>query len=219
MPAKLRADRVVPDSLNHVVLRGNNRRNLFSYSKDRVQFLYYLLRATKATQCRVHALALMTNHIHLLITPPSIAALSDCVRSCAHRYAMHRNREREGSGKLFEARFDSKPVCDDAYAAVVTAYIDLNAERAGLGARLTPWTTHAFHVGWPLETRIPEVLWTPSDWYLSLASDRAGRAEQYRAWVERYRAHRDELDEAHRLPAVGTRYTKRLERPSRERAA
>lgn len=102
MPRKPRCRIVVPGRPHHVVIRGNNRRRLFSYSSCYRRFLRYLADALRHTGCRLHALALMTNHVHLVITPPDAAALSSCVKRLAQRYAVQRNARFAASGKGLE---------------------------------------------------------------------------------------------------------------------
>src|SRR4051794_32609576 len=124
----MRANRVVvPFTPHHVILRGNNRRRLFSYARDFEFFVWCLLRAIQRAPCRIHAMSLMANHIHLLVTPEEKPQLSNFVASLAHRYATYRNHARGGSGKLFEERYKSIPMHSVEQLALTTAYIDFNA--------------------------------------------------------------------------------------------
>ena len=139
--ARLRREqRVIPNQPNHVVLRGNNRRNLFSYANDR-DFFIRLLRRFADDSCLFHNIALLTNHVHLVATPDSVEALSGCIKNCSQQYATYRNKRRGGSGKLFEERFFSKPIADDFHMAVVSAYVDLNPTDAHMPLTQRRWTT------------------------------------------------------------------------------
>jgi putative transposase len=113
----------------------------------------------------------MPNHAHLLSTPPTKEAASRFVQSFSQRYAKRRNQRRDGSGKLFEHPFDSNPVLDEGYLAMITAYIDLNPVRAGLCAHPGDWkwSTYNLHVG--RRSKLPRKLWTPTNWYLSLGAE------------------------------------------------
>ena len=162
MSRRSREDLVVPGLPHHVTLRGNNRRKLFSYDPERALFVSFLGDALASTGCKVHAVSLLLNHVHLVITPPTVAALSSCVHRFAHRYALKRNRLRNGSGKLFEERFYAKPIGDDAYMATVTAYVDLTPEAAFVAERARRWSTLGWHCGWPGVTRNgPQALMRP----------------------------------------------------------
>jgi REP-associated tyrosine transposase len=175
---------IVPGMPHHLWIRGNNRRKLFSYEWEYLEFAWLVTRAADAFACVVHALVLMTNHFHLLVTPPARELLSKFVQSFAQRYAQRRNARRDASGKLFEHPFDSSPVLDERYLANVTAYIELNPVRDGLCAHPGDWkwSTYNFHAGRPDRSKLPQRLWTPSDWYLSLGP------EGYEQFVAEYRA-------------------------------
>ncbi len=207
MPRRPRGEQVVPGLPHHVVLRGNNRRKLFSYEPERALFVALLCDAVALTGCQVHALSLLLNHVHLLITPPTGDALSSCVHRFAHRYAMKRNRVRNGSGKLFEERFLAKPVGDDAYMATVTAYVDLNPESALVSERARAWSTLGWHCGDPESTRIPRSLWTPSSWYVGLGPCVADRVTAYTAWIAECRARNAADQDARRVDS------RRVDRP------
>ena len=156
------------------MLRGNNKRRLFSYPADYRRFLGYLERALTSHRLPLHALVLMANHMHLLVTPPTVEALSGFVKRFAHPYALYRNRRRGGTGKLFEERYKAIPVTDEIYLATLTTYIELNPVRAGYVEEpfAYPWSTYALQVGVD-GSAIPRRLWAPSDWYLALGNNRA----------------------------------------------
>jgi putative transposase len=166
------------------MLRGNNKRRLFSYGPDYRKFLKYVDDALAGFACVMHALVLMSNHLHMLVTPASCDALAGFVQSFAQRYAQYRNLRRGGTGKLFEQRYHAIPVLNELYLAVVTAYIELNPVRGGCVDEpfAYPWSTYPLHVGVPGGV-IPPRLWTPSDWYLSLGTNGQERADAYAAWT------------------------------------
>lgn len=177
MSRPLRHELVIPGLPHHVVLRANNKRNLFSSVHDRLRFLRFLEEADGPDRCSVLALALMTNHVHILVQAVSFEGTWRWIKVVAQRYAMHRNRERGTTGKVFEQRYGIKAVTSEAQLAATTAYIDLNPRRAGVES---PWTTLALHSG---EGKvIPEIrqVWRPSAWWSALGSDDGTRHAQYR---------------------------------------
>lgn len=208
---------------HHIILRGNNRRRLFSFASDYRRFIWYLRRAVAKSGVKLHVLSLMPNHIHLVVRPPDAAALALFVKLFAQRYAQARNGRRDGSGKLFEARYYCVPILTDEQMAAVTAYVDLNAFRAHNveDPAAHRWCTYRLHAGLP-DSDIPADLWTPSEWYLSLGDTREARAERYRQFAaEQAARHRageaaEAATAALEPPSV---YTRRLERPDRSRAA
>lgn len=184
---------VIPGIPHHVILRGNNRRRLFSFPRDYLGFVNLLLGASLDVPCLVHALCLMSNHVHLLVSPEQSDALACFVKFVAQRYARRRNDMRAGSGKLFEERYKSVPIASERQLAIATAYIDLNPVRAGLVREPADyrWSTFRLHGGQLSRSVIPPQLWTPSSWYTALGNNSADRAASYIAFVETCR-----IDEA-----------------------
>ncbi|HEY4659299.1 MAG TPA: transposase [Gemmatimonadaceae bacterium] len=210
---------VAPGMPHHVICRGNNRRRIFSSSSDFELFLWLLARASQRFDCQVHALALMTNHVHAILTPPDAAALAGCVKGFSQRYAQERNRDREASGKLFEERYLRFPVLADRQLGVTTSYIELNPVRAGVVAAPEEyrWSTHRLHAGMLDASCVPAAMWTPSPWYLGLGGSPTARAERYRDWVAAHQGLEGEPERVTRIQAAealsAPRYARRLRRP------
>jgi putative transposase len=177
---------LVPGLPHHVILRGNNRRRLFSYPQDYHQFARYLGDAMVKHAVVMHALVCMTNHVHLLMTPETLDGIPKMVHMASMRYAQYRNRRHYDTGKLYEGRFVSFPVLGEAQLARVTAYIELNPVRAGMrhdpGAY--PYSTFGLHTATAGPQSFAAHLWTPSDWFLSLGHFADERAPIYRQWVD-----------------------------------
>jgi len=223
----MRPNRLVVSHVpHHVVLRGNNRRRLFSRWSDFEQFLWYLGRALKQHACVLHALSLMSNHLHLLVTPPAEAALPRLVHSFAQRYAVFRNRNKHGTGKVWEERYRAYPKYTPERILAATAYIDLNGFRGGLAAapELHRWSTCGLHAGAPELSRIPAWMWTPSEFYLALGQSEAERGARYRQFLAECLAAdpRTLVEDGDRLAAIealsSEPYPHRLVRPNGSRA-
>ena len=60
---------ILPNVAIHIVQRGNNRIDCFKADSDRLVYLSVLRELSLLTYCAIHAYCLMTNHVHLLITP------------------------------------------------------------------------------------------------------------------------------------------------------
>jgi putative transposase len=67
---------VIVGDPQHVIIRGNNRDNIFNQRNDYLFFLAKLREAIEKYQCQLHAYVLMTNHVHLLISPETECAIS-----------------------------------------------------------------------------------------------------------------------------------------------
>jgi len=116
----------------HVVLRGVDRCAIFFSDGDCRYFLDKLAERATAESVDVHAFVLMTNHIHLLMTPKADAGVSSLMKGLGQRYAQYVNRTYQRTGTLFEGRFRSSLVEADAYLLACQRYIELNPVRAGM---------------------------------------------------------------------------------------
>lgn len=186
MARKARVDVFVPEHPHHVVLRGNNRRVLFKErDRSRERFCDWLYDAAERFDVLLHALVLMSNHVHLLATAAELLAHSKFVQSFAQRFAQWHNRSSGGSGCLFEERHYAKPLRDHAHCAAVLPYIDLNPLRAGLvdDPRDYRWSTCAIYVG-SGATALDASRFTTLPWYDALAADPRERERSYGAWLE-----------------------------------
>ena len=218
MPRRPRYLTVLPNQPHHLILRGNNRRRIFSYVSEYRFFLRRLRLAGREYRVRTHALSLMTNHVHLIVTPPDSASLSRFVKSTAQPYAQRRNRARGGTGKLFEERFKCVPIIREEQMAITTVYVELNPVRAGIcrDASEYRWSTYAMHAGHGAADNFVRDVWTPSPWFRSLARDAPGQSLAYLDWFEHYRRRDDWKEIA--TAAAPSADCKRLERPDRRRA-
>ena len=218
MPRKARCLVVLPQHPHHIILRGNNRRRIFSYGTEYRFFLSRLRRASWQHGVSVHAAMQMSNHVHLIVTPSGHASLASFVRATAQPYAQFRNARRGGSGKLFEERYKCIPIANEEQMAVTMVYVELNPVRAGLceAAHEYRWSSYSLHAGFGAADPLLTKLWTPSSWFLSLAGDPAERCAAYRDLFECYRA-RDEWKEVGTDPAHQAN-SRRFEQPDGVRA-
>jgi putative transposase len=79
----------LPDVPCHVVQRGNNRQACFYSEQDYRSYLEFLMDASDRYECRIHAYVLMTNHVHLLITPQTHEGISKVMQSIGRRYGIN----------------------------------------------------------------------------------------------------------------------------------
>lgn len=105
--------------------RGIHRQNIFSDDFDYQVFLTLLANALQKYGCILHAYCLMTNHFHLLVETSDIE-IGKFVKQLANCYAQYYNRQHSFSGNLFEGRYKSGLVQDDAYFLQTSRYIHLN---------------------------------------------------------------------------------------------
>ncbi len=111
-----RARQLSESGIYHVMLRGVNRDVVFLEDEDRERFLFALRAARDASACKVLAFCLMDNHVHLVLRT-GIEPIGSTVRRIGVRYAGWFNRKYDRVGHLFQDRFKSVPVDDDAHLA------------------------------------------------------------------------------------------------------
>ena len=115
----------------HVILRGNNRQNIFYNDDDRYFILNRIQKYSEQTNIEVYAYCLMDNHIHLLVGKAN-PNLSKFVQKLATSYAMYFNRKYDRCGHLFQGRFKSEPVETEEYFKTVFRYILQNPQKANI---------------------------------------------------------------------------------------
>lgn len=115
----------------HVMLRGVNKRSIFSDSNDYSFFLYILEQVFNDTDGQLLAYCLMKNHVHLLIKEQEVS-VSKIMQRLSGRYAQWYNQKYERVGHLFQDRFRSEPVDSEDYFFRVLRYIHLNPVEAKL---------------------------------------------------------------------------------------
>lgn len=149
MPRTARID--IPGLLQHVIVRGIERRDIFLDDNDRRMFLdrFSKLLAETGTECL--AWALMSNHFHLLLCP-RVTKLSVFMSRLLTGYAIAFNLQHKRSGHLFQNRYKSIVCQEDAYLLELVRYIHLNPLRAGLAKTINeldsyPWCGHAVLMG------------------------------------------------------------------------
>ena len=116
----------------HVIQRGNNRSACFFSEADYAFYLQKLKEASEANDVKIHAFILMTNHVHLLLTPSDQYGVSRVMQSLGRNYVKYINLTYKRTGTLWEGRFKSCLVASDKYFLRVSRYIELNPVRANM---------------------------------------------------------------------------------------
>jgi len=116
----------------HLIQRGNNRQRCFFVDSDYRNYLDWLEEYAECCGCDIHAYTLMTNHVHLLVTPKTALASGALMKRLGQRYVQYINRTYRRSGSLWEGRYRSCIVQEEAYMLNCYRYIELNPVRAGI---------------------------------------------------------------------------------------
>jgi len=120
-----------PGAIYHVTARGNNRQALFLQRRDYTDWLDLLARGRDRFQLQIFAFCLMSNHYHLFLRT-SQANLAAALQWLNTTYAVHFHRRHRRSGHLFQGRYKSVLVADEAHWLHLSIYLHLNPVRAGL---------------------------------------------------------------------------------------
>jgi putative transposase len=120
----------VPDLPLHIIQRGNNRDSIFGRPADFVFLHERLALAASAHGVSVHAYVLMTNHLHLLVTPSLPTSVPKMMQSLGRVYVAYFNGCYGRTGTLWEGRYKAAIVEHDRYLLSCMRYIELNPVRA-----------------------------------------------------------------------------------------
>ena len=166
---------------HHVILRGNNRQDIFRADADYKRMLDLLFEQSRAFNVDVHAYVLMTNHLHLLVTPQEDLGLSKMMQAVGRSYVQVFNKVHGRSGTLWEGRYRSTLIQTDRYLLACMAYIDLNPVRAHRVAhpKEYPWSSYAHYAGLRNDRLI-----TPHALYWSLGNTPFARELAYAELVQ-----------------------------------
>ncbi|MEX0900805.1 MAG: transposase [Gammaproteobacteria bacterium] len=165
----------------HAIQRGNNKQPVFMEFQDYHLFLKFLQEGAELGQCDVHAYVLMTNHVHLLLTPGTERGVIDLMQHIGRRYVRYFNARHHRTGTLWEGRYRSSLVKSPDYFLKCMRYIELNPVRAGMvnHPREYRWSSYRANVG-----ELTDALVTPHAIYDELSSDPFARGAIYAAAVD-----------------------------------
>jgi putative transposase len=170
----------------HVVQRGINREPCFFAEEDYHSYLHWLEKAAADWHCALHAYVLMTNHVHLLVTPETETGIAKLMQAVGRRYVQYINRSYKRTGSLWEGRYKSSVIQAETYLLTCMRYIELNPVRADMVQDPSQYRWSSYrHNG--LDQADPRI--TPHLLYLAIGQDAADRQTAYRALF------RSELDE------------------------
>ncbi len=168
----------LPEIPLHIVQRGHNRERCFFEEADYLAYLHWLGDALRQTGCALHAYVLMSNHVHLLLTPSRPQDVAQLLISLGRRYVQYINKTHHRTGTLWDGRYKASLVQAEQYLLLCQRYIELNPVRAAMvnDPALYRWSSyHANALG------KQDALLTPHALYTSIASTAEERQQSYRA--------------------------------------
>ena len=164
----------------HITQRGHNGADCFRRDSDYLLYLLHLRELSEKHGCAVHAYCLMTNHVHLLLTPSAPQACTNLMRDIGQRYVQFFNRHYGRKGTLWQGRYFSAIAESARYVLACYRYIELNPVRAHMVAAAGdyPWSSVAANTGVRTDRLV-----TPHCEYSALSDDAERRHAAYAGLV------------------------------------
>jgi len=182
---------VLPGQPHHVIQRGNNRDVIFASEDDYLFYLEKLDSACKRFGCDLHAYVLMTNHVHLLMSPQYSEGISKIMQSIGRYYVQYFNYRYKRTGTLWEGRYKSTLLDSESYLLTCYRYIELNPVRAGMVDHPSEYRWSSYDCNAQSHSNS---LITPHNLYMNLGCSPVERSGSYRALFDGHIEARD-LDE------------------------
>ncbi len=181
----------LPNVPQHVIQRGNNRQSCFFEEQDYIVYLEKLAEYAKKYRVAIHAYVLMTNHVHLLMTPKTAKGVSELMQSLGRFYVRYINIKYKRTGTLWEGRYKSTIIQSEKYFLTVMRYIELNPVRAEMVELVSeyPWSSFQSNA---LGKKIK--LLSAHSTYFKLGLKKAERLDAYLALFEQQLAEHSLLE-------------------------
>lgn len=149
----------VEGGVYHIYNRGNHRSQIFFSPEDNLHFLVRLYEYAKRENIEILAYCLMSNHFHLLLKQNGENSIIRLMRSLSVSYAKYHNWQYEQVGHIYQGRYGSRFIRDDADLANVARYIHRNPSSSGAIEEYR-WSDLRNH--FDLETKLLAMLgWSP----------------------------------------------------------
>ena len=204
---------VIPGQPQHVIVRGNNRGVIFRADADYSFYLEKLKAACDQHGCQLHAYILMTNHVHLLITPETESSLAKTLQMLGRYYVQYFNYRYHRTGTLWEGRYKAALIDSESYLLTCMRYVELNPVRAGMVSHPSEyrWSSYFFNA-----LGHADALVTPHLEYRRLDKSPEVRRAAYRQLFRHHIAERDVTairDATNKAWALGSdRFKQRVQR-------
>jgi len=181
MPRMARA--VLVGVAHHLTQRGVDRQKIFFSDLDYEVYLRLVVLSASRFGVDLLGYALMSNHVHWVVTPWQPGALARTFGDAHVRYAAYANARLSRTGHFWQNRFFSCAL-DQAHFWAALRYVERNPVRAGMVDQATDyaWSSAAAHCGpgsppaW-LETEPMRSEFSPEQWRMYLEADCMGDAE------------------------------------------
>ncbi len=175
----------------HVICRGNNQRKIFRYERDKKRYYLHLKDFRYEDKVDIYHYCLMTNHLHLIVGLNQKSNLSRFMKRTNLKYVHYYKRKYTYCGHLWQGRFISKIIDNEAYLIQCGKYIELNPVSAGIvdspqDYKYSSYNYYAFGKDDALVTKNPL--------YGDLDIQQKARQDAYRAMVVQENVFKSEME-------------------------
>lgn len=188
----------------HVMIRGNEKKQIFLDNGDRNRFLDTLGKMKDDVNFHIYAYCLMDNHVHLLIKE-GYDNISKIMKRVNVSYAYYFNKKYGRVGHLFQDRFRSEVIEDDTYLLVAARYIHNNPVKAGIVQKPAEYEWSSYNAYINKDDARANLV--SKDMLLSMFSDsRISAIKQFKEFTHEYREDERfidiELDDVKKNPGM-----------------
>ncbi|MDG2176085.1 MAG: transposase [Gammaproteobacteria bacterium] len=166
-----------PDIPQHIIQRGNNRQPCFASVLDYAYYINCLKESALKYCVDIHAWILMTNHVHLLMTPRINNGISLLMQDIGRNYVRYFNFSYQRTGTLWEGRFKSSLVDSELYLLACYRYIELNPVRARMVSDPSEYSWSSYQCN-GIGKKSDLITFHPQ--YLALGNNKLERLKHYR---------------------------------------
>jgi len=178
---------LLPGVPQHIIQRGHNREPCFYVQADYRRYQENLLEAAEKNQASIHAYVLMTNHVHLLVTPHQPHSITHLMQDLGRKFVRYINDTYRRTGSLWEGRFKASLVDSETYLLTCMRYIEMNPVRAGMTQHPGEYRCSSYAAN---AAGCSDALIQPHPLYQSLGVSENERQHAYR---ELFRMHLDAM--------------------------
>ncbi|MDW0116241.1 transposase [Sporosarcina thermotolerans] len=114
-----------PNGFYHIIVRGNNRQNIFNTERDMYEYFRNLNFVNSKYPFELYAYCIMSNHVHLLMRSP-IVPLGKIMMRLNRRYSDYYRKKYNYVGQIYQNRYYSKEIVDPIGLLNVGSYIHRN---------------------------------------------------------------------------------------------
>jgi putative transposase len=128
----------------HIMIRGNERRNIFHDEADKLKFIEKLNEKKQGNRFFLHVFCLMDNHVHLMLSE-GVEDIAKVMKRITVSYVSYFNKKYKRVGHLFQDRYRSEVVEEDSYILALARYIHQNPVKAGMVKSAGEYKWSSYH--------------------------------------------------------------------------